>query len=331
LTGTARRRDDEAARLRTPVRRWIGPLCAVAGVLGFSFKAILVKLAYAWHPIDAVTLLALRMLFSAPLFVAMAWWAGRRPEARPIARRDWRALVWLGFVGYYLSSLLDFAGLKYITAALERLVLFMYPTMVVLLSALLLGRPVTRRAVLALVVSYAGIAFVVGHDLRVGGDTSALWTGVALVFAGAFAYAFYLVGAGDVIARLGSMRFIAWAMLASTVFVLTQFALTRDLALLRVPPAIYALSLAMAVFSTVLPTWLVAEALRRLGANASSLVGSLGPVFTIGLGALVLGEPVHWVQLLGAALVLGGVMLVTLRPVGGGESASGSRSALSDA
>jgi drug/metabolite transporter (DMT)-like permease len=295
--------------------RWIGPLAAVLGVLGFSFKAILVKLAYAWHPIDAVTLLALRMLFSAPFFVAMAWWAGRRPEARPIARRDWRALIWLGFVGYYLSSLLDFTGLVYITAALERLVLFMYPTMVVLLSAVMLGRPVTRRAVLGLVVSYAGIAFVVGHDLRFGGDASALWTGVALVFGSAFAYALYLVGAGDVIARMGSMRFIAWAMLASTVFVLTQFALTRDLASLRVPPSIYALSLGMAVFSTVLPTWLVAEAVRRMGANASSLVGSLGPVFTIGLGALILGEAVHWIQLVGAALVLVGVMLVTLRPV----------------
>ena len=307
--------------------RWIGPLCAVLGVLGFSFKAILVKLAYAWHPLDAVTLLALRMLFSAPFFVAMAWWAGRRREARPIANRDWRALLWLGFVGYYFSSLLDFTGLRYITAALERLVLFMYPTMVVLLSAVMLGRPVTRRAALALVLSYAGIAFVVGHDLSFGGNAPALWTGIALVFGSAFTYALYLVGAGDVIARMGSMRFIAWAMLASTVFVLTHFVLTRDLAQLRVPPSIYALSLAMAVFSTVLPTWLIAEAVRRLGANASSLVGSLGPVFTIGLGALILGEEVHWIQLLGAALVLVGVMLVTLKPGRTGDSAANATAA----
>ena len=122
-------------------RRWVGPACAVVGVLGFSFKAILIKLAYAWHPVDAVTLLALRMLFSAPFFVAMAWWAGRRPGAPPIARRDWLRLAWLGFIGYYLASLLDFMGLAYITASLERLVLFLYPTMVVLLSALLRGRP----------------------------------------------------------------------------------------------------------------------------------------------------------------------------------------------
>jgi len=294
--------------------RWLGPACAVLGVLGFSFKAILIKLAYAWHPVDAVTLLALRMLFSAPFFIAMAWWAGRRPKARPITRRDWRALVWLGFVGYYLASLLDFMGLVYITAALERLVLFLYPTLVVLLSAVLRGRPITRRALLALLLSYAGIAFVFVHDLRLGGDTAALWTGGALVFASAFAYALYLVDAGDVIARMGSLRFIAWAMLVSSALVLTQFVLTRDLALLRVPPSIYGLSLAMAVFSTVLPTWLIAEAIRRLGANTASLIGSLGPVFTIGLGALMLGEPVHAIQLIGAALVLVGVALVTLQP-----------------
>ncbi len=293
---------------------WIGPLCSVLGVLGFSFKAILVKLAYAWHPIDAVTLLALRMLFAAPFFVAMAWWAGRRPDARPIARRDWGALVWLGFTGYYLGSLLDFIGLMYITAALERLVLYLYPTMVLVLSVALRGRRVSRRQLVALALSYAGIALVFAHDLTFGGDARALWIGGALVFASALSYAVYLVGAADVIARLGSMRFTAWAMLASSVFVFAQFALTRDLGALAVPISIYALSLAMAVFSTVLPTWLVAEAVRRLGANTSSLIGSLGPVFTIGLGAVILGEAVHWIQLAGAALVLAGVMLVTLRP-----------------
>jgi drug/metabolite transporter (DMT)-like permease len=303
----------------------------VLGVLGFSFKAILIKLAYAWHPVDPVTLLALRMLFSAPFFVAMAWWAGRRPAARPITRRDWRALVWLGFIGYYLASLLDFMGLVYITAALERLVLFLYPTLVVLLSALLRGRPITRRAVVALLLSYAGIAFVFAHDLRLGGDTAALWTGGALVFASAFAYALYLVDAGDVIARMGSLRFIAWAMLVSSTFVLAQFALTHDLASLRVPAPIYGLSLAMAVFSTVLPTWLIAEAIRRLGANTSSLIGSLGPVFTIGLGALILGEAVHGIQLVGAALVLLGVALVTLQPSRARDAAAKRAAGIPDA
>ena len=294
--------------------RWVGPLFAVIGTLGFSFKAILIKLAYAWHPVDALTLLALRMLYSAPFFVAMAWWASRRPGNEPLQRRDWIRLAALGFVGYYLASLLDFMGLAYISAALERLVLFLYPTMVVLLSALLLKKPVARATVFALLLSYGGIVFVFWHDLRVAGDAGAVATGGALVFGSAFCYAVYLVGAGDLIGRIGSTRFIALAMLASTAFVLAQFALSRPLAALDVPGSIHALSLAMAVFSTVLPTWLVAEAIRRIGANGTSLVGSLGPVFTIGMGAVILGEPLHAVQLFGAALVLAGVLLVTRRP-----------------
>ena len=295
------------------MRLWIGPLCAVIGVLGFSFKAILIKLAYAWTSIDPVTLLALRMLYSAQFFIAMAWLAGRADNARRIATSDWRALVALGFLGYYLASLLDFLGLQYITAALERLVLFLNPTIVVVLSALLLRQPITRRAVIALVLSYAGIALALWQDLHIGGDARATALGGALVFASAIAYALYLVRSTDVIGRLGSSRFIAWAMLASTVFVLIHFAVTRPAAALNVPLSIHRLTFAMAVFSTVLPTWLIAESIRRMGANAASLVGSLGPVFTIGLGAVILGEPIHALQLLGAAFVLGGVLLVTVK------------------
>jgi drug/metabolite transporter (DMT)-like permease len=293
--------------------RWAGALCAVVGVLGFSFKAILVKLAYAWDPsLDAVTLLALRMIYSAPFFAVMAWWAGRGQA--PIAAWDWRMLALLGFIGYYLSSLLDFLGLAYITAALERLTLFLYPTIVVLLSAWWLKKPITRRSVAALLMSYAGIVLAFARELHFAGDSHATLMGGALVFGGAVLYAVYLVAAGPVIGRLGSSRFIAWAMLASTVFVLAQFALTRPWSALTAPPAIQWLSLTMAVFSTVLPTWLIAEAIRRIGANQSSLVGSLGPVFTIGLGAIILDEPVYLLQLVGAALVLGGVMLVSARP-----------------
>jgi len=287
---------------------------AVVGVFGFSAKAILVKLAYAWHPIDAVTLLALRMLYSAPFFLAMAWWASRRPDTRRLSRADWKSLVLLGFIGYYLSSLLDFMGLAYISAALERLVLYLYPTIVVLLSALLLAKPITGRAVAALLLSYAGIVLVFVHDLSLSGSPAAVWTGGTLVFVCAILYALYLVLAGDVIARIGSMRFISWAMLASTACIGLQFGLTRDPALLGAPAPIQLLTLAMAIFCTVLPTWLIAEAIRRIGANASSLIGSLGPVFTIGLGALILGESVHWIQMVGTAFVLAGVTLTTLRP-----------------
>ncbi|MBS0320623.1 MAG: DMT family transporter [Proteobacteria bacterium] len=297
----------------TARERLAGSLCAALGVFGFSVKAIIIKLAYAWDPaLDAVTLLALRMLYSAPFFIAMAWWSGR--GAAPLTGGAWWRLVLLGFVGYYLASLLDFMGLAYISAGLERLTLFLYPTIVVLLSAWWLRTPITRRHVLALLLSYAGIVLAFWHDLAVSGDAHGLALGGSLVFASALLYAVYLVAAGPVIARIGATRFIAWAMLVSTVFVLVQFALTRPTSALAVPPSIHALSLLMAVASTVVPTWLIAVAIRRLGANQTSLVGSLGPVFTIVLGAMVLGEAVNALQLAGAALVLAGVMMVSMKP-----------------
>ena len=286
---------------------WLGPLLAVLGVLGFSFKAILIKLAYAWAPVDAVSLLTLRMLYSAPFFVVMAWWAGRASRARRIASHDWRLLIGLGFIGYYLASLLDFLGLQYISASLERLVLFLYPTIVVVLSAFFLAQPVTRRAAIALALSYAGIALAVWHDVRNTGDPSSIALGSALVFSSALGYAIYLVAAGGVIARLGSSRFIAWAMLASTAFIVVQFAFTRPLSALRLPWSVHAITLAMAVLCTVLPTWMIAESIRRIGASTASLIGSLGPLFTIGFGALLLGEPVNLLQLIGVALLLAGV------------------------
>jgi drug/metabolite transporter (DMT)-like permease len=289
----------------------LGALLAVFGVLGFSFKAILIKLAYRWAPVDPVALLTLRLLYSAPFFMLMAWWSGRAPGAKRITARDARLLIGLGFIGYYLSSLLDFLGLQYISASLERLVLFLYPTIVIVLSAIFLAQPITRRAVAALALSYGGIALAVFHDVRITGDPHAIALGSALVFASAIGYAIYLVGASSIIGRLGSSRFIAWAMLAATAFISLQFASTRPLSALAVPRAVHGLALAMAFFCTVLPTWMIAESIRRIGASTSSLVGSLGPMFTIGFGALILGEPVNLLQMIGVVLVLGGVMLVS--------------------
>lgn len=303
----------------------MGTLLAVLGVLGFSFKAILIKLAYRIAPPDPITLLTLRMLYAAPFFVLMAWWSGpahaagthgpgRLVSALRIGRRDALAITALGFVGYYISSLLDFLGLQYVTASLERLVLFLYPTIVVLLSAMFLGHRITRRAIGALVLSYAGIALAVWHDIRVTGEPGEIVLGSALVFASAIGYAVYLVGAGGIIARLGSSRFIAFAMLVSTLFIVLHFALTRPASALAVPLPVQLLAIAMAVLCTVLPTWMIAESIRLIGASTASLVGSLGPIFTIGLGALMLGEPVNLLQLVGAALVLAGVMLVSRQP-----------------
>jgi drug/metabolite transporter (DMT)-like permease len=286
---------------------------AIVGVLGFSFKAILIKLAYAWEPIDAITLLALRMVYATPFFALMALFATRRRGAVAIGSADWIRILWLGFIGYYLASLVDFMGLQYVSAALERLMLYLYPTLVVILSALFFGHRITGRIMLALGLSYAGILLVFARDLSFSGDPRGLWTGGALVFASSFFYALYLVGAGPVIARLGSARFIALAMLASAAFVFVQFMATRPPQALAAPLRIQLLSLTMAIFSTVLPTYLIAEAIQRIGASRTSLVGSLGPIFTIWLGWVILSEAVHWIQLAGAALVLAGVALVTVR------------------
>jgi len=292
----------------------VGPAFAMIGVLGFAFKAILIKLAYASTSIDAVTLLTLRMAYSAPFFALMAWWSTRAPNAKPLARRDWLSIVWLGFIGYYLSSLVDFIGLQYVTAALERLMLYLYPTIVVVLSSFFFKQRITGRIVVALVLSYVGILLVFARDLELAGDPGALWLGAALVFASSFLYACYLVGVGPVITRLGSLRFIALAMLTSALFIFAHFLATRPVTALLVPVRIHLLSLTMAVFSTVLPTYLIAEAIKRIGASRTSLLGSMGPLFTIWLGSWLLDEPVHAIQLVGAALVLAGVALVTLRP-----------------
>ena len=292
----------------------VGPAFAIVGVLGFAFKAILIKLAYAAMPIDAVTLLTLRMAYSAPFFALMAWWATRTTGATPLTRRDWLSIAWLGFIGYYLSSLVDFIGLQYVTAALERLMLYLYPTIVVVLSAIFFRQRITGRIVVALALSYFGILLVFARDLQLAGDPGELWLGGALVFASSFLYACYLVGVGPVIARLGSMRFIALAMLTSALFIFIHFLATRPSSALLVPARIHLLSLTMAVFSTVLPTYLIAEAIKRIGANRTSLLGSMGPLFTIWLGSWLLDEPVHAIQLVGAALVLAGVALVTFRP-----------------
>jgi len=292
--------------------RLYGMLFALLAAFGFSFKAILVKLAYAWQPVDAITLLALRMLFALPFFVAIAWHARGNGERTRVAADDWLRLTWLGLTGYYLASILDFWGLGYINAGLERLILFLYPTLVVVLGAWLGRRRVARREIWALALSYGGIAVAFASDLHLASDRGALLLGSALVFGSAVAYALYLLASGPTIARIGTRRAAAYAMLISTGFVLAQFAATQPLAALRQPWPIYGLALAMAVFSTVLPAVLLAESIKRIGAGQVALIGSAGPIITIYLGVVVLGEPATAAQLLGAALVLTGVLMVTL-------------------
>lgn len=288
----------------------LGLLFAVLGAVGFSFKAILIKLAYPYG-VDAVTLLALRMGLSLPFFLALGFADGRRRQHAKLSGRDLALMAGLGFTGYYMASYLDFLGLQYISAALERLILFAYPTLVVVFSALFLGKPITRRALACIGLCYAGIALAVAHDLHIAGSARDVWIGGGLVFGSAVSYALYLMGNGQAVVRLGAARVTAWASAIACVLCLGHFAATRPLGLLVVQPApVMGLAVAMALFSTVLPVWMVSEAIRRLGAGPVSLIGTLGPVVTLFLGWLILAEPIGLFQILGGALVVSGVVLV---------------------
>ena len=292
---------------------YVGVACVLIGTIGFSGKAVIVKLAYH-YPVDVMTLLALRMIFSLPFFIAMAAWAGLSGSGAKMTRNDWLALIGLGFIGYYLSSYLDFAGLQYISAGLGRLILYLHPTLVLILSALFLGQTIRKRHMLSLALSYGGIVLVFYEQMGLGGDHHELLFGGGLVFAGAATYAVYLLAGSRVVLKLGSMRFTAFASIAACVFVITHFMLTHGLSALAVPHQVYWLAIVMAVFSTVLPLWLIAEGLRRIGANQAALVSCIGPIATIVLAYLFLDEPISAAQFLGAVLVLAGVMIISLKP-----------------
>ncbi len=292
---------------------------AALAQLGFAAKAIFIKKAYLSQPgLDAVTLLALRMLLSLPLFVLLAWWARRETgdgaQPTPLTRKEWWLTLWLGFIGYYMASFLDFLGLQYISAALERLILFLNPTIVVILAWAFQGKSITRRTLLALALSYLGLMLAYWHDVRIARDRHALVLGSGLVFASAVAYALYLLGGAEITRRVGSARFTAYMMFVATGFVLGQFAIMRPLATLLVPASTWAYALALAIFSTVLPVWMMAEALKRLGASKAAIFGTVGPIFTILLGVFFLNEVISAPQLIGAALTIFGVSLMRTKP-----------------
>jgi len=287
-----------------------GVALALVAALGFSFKSILVKLAYPYG-VDAVTLLALRMVFALPIFVWVGFSASRKALA--LSRRDWIAVATLGLLGYYGASILDFLGLKYISAGLERLILFTYPTLTLLLGALLHGRAITRREGLALVLCYAGIAAAFAHDLRFAGDFAAVWIGGGLVFASSVCYALYLSGSAGMILKLGPARFTALAMTSSTAAIAGHFLATQPLAALAQPWPVYALSATMGMFCTVLPVFALSAAIRRIGSGPVALAGMLGPPLTIVFAWLLLDEGFSTAQVIGLALVIAGVATVGRR------------------
>ena len=286
-----------------------GSLLVALAAIGFSAKAILVKLAYL-HPVDAVTLLALRMAFALPFFLLMGIWGRPTHSQEKLGIANGAAVAGLGWLGYYLASLLDFWGLEYISAGLERLVLFLYPTLVVIFSGLFLGQPIRRKEIAALVLSYAGIGLVFRQQVSSGQPGMLL--GAGLVFGSTVAYAAYLMGSQRIIQKLGARRFTAYAMTAACMACLAQFALTHPLSALKLETPVYVLALGMAVFSTVLPALLLSIGIQRIGASRASLISGIGPVATLALAYAVLGEVMGLDQLLGSLLVLAGVLVVNL-------------------
>jgi drug/metabolite transporter (DMT)-like permease len=284
---------------------------AVAGTIAFAMRPIFIRLAYTYAT-DPVTLLALRMLFALPFFVAIAAWSGRGSRRTGLKLRDHGMIALLGFIGYYAASFCDFLGLQYVSAGLGRLLLFLYPTVVVLLSAAFLGKRIAAREVMALVLSYAGVALVLSTALD--HPNTNLPLGAALVFAGAVLYAVYLVAGSQVIQRVGSVRFTAYAMMWASLFCILQFLLMRPLQAIVLPVPVYLLMGAVAVVSTVIPAFMVSEALRRIGANHVSLIGGLGPLVAIVFGYIGLDEGMTVLQFCGAALILAGVMIVSVKP-----------------
>jgi len=294
---------------------WIsaGAIVAFTAAVFFSTKAIFVKLTYIYGA-DAISALALRMIMALPMLLALAWYSARG-GARPLTRADWKAVLMLGFIGYYLSSLLDFLGLEYITASLERLILFLYPTIVALISWMVLKKPIGAKGVLALALSYIGIAISFVRDLQHTGDASAVLIGGAFVFACTITYAVYIVGSGEVVGRIGALRFAAYATSVAALCCLAHFALTRPLSdAFDFPPQVYGYCLAMAVIATVLPVIMTAKAIQMIGAPKVAIIGAVGPVATIVLAWWLLGEPIGWEQIVGAALVMSGVLLISVKP-----------------
>jgi drug/metabolite transporter (DMT)-like permease len=285
-----------------------GLAIAIGGAVLFSTKAIVAKLLYRYN-LDAVTVLAFRMLFSLPAFAAIAVWKMRTEAPLSVADR-WR-LVGLGLIGYYLSSFLDFLGLQFISVGLERLILFLTPTFVLLMTTFALKRRISSIEWLALATSYCGIVLVFVHDLRGGVSVSATVTGALLVLGSAVSYSLYLLFSGEMVKRLGSLRLVSYAMCVSSVACIAQFFLLRPAAMLVQPLGVYGLSLVNGIFCTILPVFMTMVAVQRIGAATASQAGNIGPVSTLFLGALILGEPVTAVQIAGTCMVLAGIYLLS--------------------
>lgn len=291
-----------------------GIFICLLGAICFSTKAIFVKLAYRDTTVDVATLLALRMIFSLPFFAISAFAHSNKQENVRFNRRQWLSVAMIGCLGYYISSFLDFSGLQYVSAGIERLILFVYPTLVLVMSALLFKEKITVRQWVAVLITYAGLslAFISEATFQTT-QTENFFGGSFLILACAFTYAGYIVGSGKLIPLVGAAKFNSYAMSFASVAVLIHFCITSNLSLLHLSPTIYFYSALMAVLSTVIPSYLVVEGIKRIGSNNAAIAGSIGPISTIFQAYFFLGETVSLMQVFGTVLILAGVLLISVK------------------
>ncbi|MGB0929265.1 MAG: DMT family transporter [Chitinophagales bacterium] len=290
----------------------IAALLVLLGAICFSAKAILVKLAYR-HGIDSLSLLALRMSFSLPFFLAIAYWSNRRmPQTYSITQKDGVYIVILGLLGYYLASLFDFIGLQYITASLERLVLFVYPTLVIVISAIFLKKKIEPRQYAALALTYLGIVIAFFDEGNFDGENQ-VWLGAFWIFLAALCFALHLIGSGNLLPRIGTLRYTSLVMTVACIAVLLHNAVVNQLQLFDFSSDVYGLAMMMAVFSTVMPSFLFMQGIKIIGSSNASIIGSIGPISTVVLAYIFLDERLGWLQWSGTFLVIAGVMMISLK------------------
>lgn len=287
-----------------------GVLICLFGAVCFSTKAIFVKLAYRDTDVDAVTLLALRMVFSLPFFAVSAFFSSNQRGNVRFTGKQWLGVALVGCLGYYVSSLLDFLGLQYISAGIERLVLFIYPTLVLLISSFIFKVKIRSMQWLALFITYTGLFIAFWGEVSFQGDKENFYKGTLLIFVCAITYALYIVGSGRLIPSLGAAKFNSYAMSFASLAVLIHFFITSDNSLLGQSYTVYLYSLLMAVIGTVIPSYLVTEGIKRIGSDNAAIVGSVGPVSTILQAYFFLQEPIHSLQLAGTACILIGVLMI---------------------
>jgi drug/metabolite transporter (DMT)-like permease len=293
-----------------------GFLITLIGAVLFSTKAIIVKLAFGATHTDALTLLTLRMVFSLPFYAGVALFvSGKKANVR-MTRSQWLLVILLGMLGYYISSLLDFMGLQYVSAGLERLILFLYPSFVVFINALVFKQRITGVQKWALLLTYLGIALAYAGELTIDTGRQGFYLGSFLVFLCAITYSMYIAGSGKLIPLVGANKFTAYAMLAATSGIFTHFALVGQGELLTAGRALWGYGLLLAVFSTVLPSFLISQGLKRIGANNVAIISGVGPISTIAQAYFLLNERIFLAQIVGTVLVVLGVLLLSWkRPV----------------